>query len=194
MASDLRAVRGHPLQRRCGRDLRGGRVGQSVRRLGAQEPTGPGHLHLRHRRGCDRSGAAGRVGRACHFALRRRLWPDRRGDALSHTRRRDHPDALPHGGVQLLRRVRHRRRAAGLGDRGDIAGIAGLARRRDAGCGDDTGRRCDRAGGSRVGAMAHCQGTLRRGARAGGTPAWSAARASAAADRATGRAAIRQPG
>ena len=184
MAPDLWAVRDHPVQRRCRRDLRRGRVGQPVRRLGAQEPAGAGHIHLRHRRRCDRSGAAGRLGRACDVALRRRLRPDRRGDALSHTGRRDHADALPHRCVQLLRRVRDRRRAAGLGDLGDIAGIAGLARRGDAGCGDDTGRHCDRAGGSGVGAMACRQGALRRGACAGGTTAWSAARAGAVAERA----------
>ena len=128
---------------------------------GRKSQLGTGHIHMRHRRGCDRPGAAGCLGRACHVALRRRLRPDSGGDALSHTRRRDHPDALPHGGVQLLRRVRHRRRAAGFGDLGDIADIAGLARCRDAGGGDHTGRHRDRAGGSGVGTMAYRQGTLR---------------------------------
>ena len=46
--------------------------------------------------------------------------------------------------------------------------LLGLARRGDAGCGDDTGRHRDRAGGAGIGALAHREGPLCRGARAGG--------------------------
>ena len=71
--------------------------------------------------GCDRAGAARRVGGAGVAALCRGLWAHRRGDALPHARGGDGADAVPHLVLQLLHRVRDRRRAAGLGDVGDIA-------------------------------------------------------------------------
>ena len=152
----------------CRRDLRRGCLGQPVRRLGPQEATRAGHVHLRHRRRRDRAGAARRVGHPRAAALCRGLRAHRGGDALPHAGRGDGADAVPHRVLQLLHRVRDRRRAAGLGDIGDIAGPARLARRGDAGCGDDPCRHRDRARGAGIGALARRQGSLCRGARAGG--------------------------
>ena len=60
--------------------------------------------------------------RAGVAALCRGLRADRGGDALPHAGGRDGADPVPHRVLQLLHRVRDRRRAAGLGDLGDTAG------------------------------------------------------------------------
>ena len=104
-----RAVRYHSVQRRCRRDLRRVAWGSLSDAWGRKS-----HLVL----GTFICGiGAGAIGLEpwckCHVALRRRLRPDRGGDAMSHTRRRSTPDALPACCVRLLCCVRNRRRAAG---------------------------------------------------------------------------------
>ncbi len=130
-----------------------------------------GYVHLRHRRRIDRTGAARRLDPVGCTAICRGLRSHRSGDPVPHTRRRDHAHTAPYCGFQLLHRVRNRRRAACFGDFGNVAGVAGLARRRHARGRDDPGRPGDRTGGSRIRALAHGERPLCRGAVAGCTAA-----------------------
>ena len=186
MEPHLRTIRDHSLQRRSGSDLRCGHMGQHGRRLGPQTAARPRHFHLRHRRRCDRTGTPGRLDGPGRAALHRGVRADRCGNALPHAGRRDHADTLPHLGHQLLCCIRNCRRPACLGDIRGIAGAARLARCRNAWRRDDPRRYCDCICRAGIGALAHGQRALRRGACPGCAAPRSAARAGAAADHRSG--------